>query len=163
MNSVRFVAFKGKSFVSKVIRFVTRSKDYSHIAYLSKNNQLIECWPTKTNPFQHWMVSNFGNHKLGTEYEVWRLHTGEFSNKINNYFFSIVDSKTKYNWIGCLAFVVKFINSIRHGRLFCSEGCITPIVKFLDWNRVIPSHVSPQDFIELIQARGAKCIKREVT
>lgn len=164
MKNIRFVAFKGKSFVSKAIRFVTRSKNYSHIAYLDLDSTLIECWPTKTNPFQHWTKSSFENHKPGTKFEVWEFELSGLNQQlINRSFLELVSSKTKYNWLGCLAFVFKFLAAERSDRLFCSEGCIRPIVKFLHWDRVVPSHVSPQNFIELIQAMGGVCVEQGET
>lgn len=163
MPNVRFVAFKGKSFVSKAIRFVTRSKKYSHIGFLDSKNYLIECWPSSTNCFQHWCYSCFADHSPGTKFEIWGLEVN------NNQQFLIektletyAKKKTKYNWLGCLGFVFKFFGK-RPNRLFCSEGCVTPLVKFLGWNSITPSHVSPQDFVELIEAAGAKLVRRGTT
>ena len=152
MSKVRFVAFKGQSLVSRVIRFVTRSKDYSHIAYLSLNNQLIECWPTKNNKYQHWAYSKFENHKKNTSYEIWEFNVGKFQARyIDDEMHKLALCRVKYDWLGCLGFVFKLVKDSKT-RMFCSEGCISPIVKVFNWNKITPSHVSPQDFIELIQA-----------
>ena len=150
-----FVAFRGKSLISKGIRFVTRSKHYSHIGFLNENGVLVECWPTKANPFQRWLRSELTNHKPGTKFEHWALRCsaeerGYVSMGIN----ALGMRRTKYSWLGCLGFVLKSVKK-RPGRMFCSEGCIAPLVSYRNWSAVTPGHVSPQDFVELLQAAGA--------
>ena len=160
---VRFIVFKGTSIVSKVIRFVTRSSSYSHVGYLDKIGQLVECWMTKKNPFSHWIISSLENHKPGTSYEIWELDVplGSFIT-IDKYFAELVVNDTKYDWIGVLGFVFKFLRD-KPTRLFCSEGCITPLVTSLCWFKINPAHISPQNFVELIQAAGGICTKRGKT
>lgn len=162
MGTVRYVAFRGKSWISKLIRFVTRSKKYSHIGFLSANGELIECWPSRKNPFQRWCFSSFDNHRKGTSYEIWELAVpNETVFWIEEFFHDTARTGVMYDWLGVVGFVFKLVRD-SSDRLFCSEGCMTPLVKYLGWDNINPSHVSPQDFIEIIQAAGARMIKADV-
>lgn len=163
MPVVKFAVFEGKSFVSKAIRFVTRSSKYSHVGFLTNTDELIECWPTPGNKFQNWTLSSFANHKKGTSYEIWELKVSKPKSFLIHCFFQDqLNFSTKYDWLGVLAFVFKSLNTSPR-RLFCSEGCIKPLVKLFDWTKITPSHVSPQNFVEILQVAGARCTRTEVT
>lgn len=150
MQQIRFVAFNGKSITSAAIRFFTRSQGCSHIAYLSLDDTLIECWRTRRNHWSAWITSDFSNHTNGTEYEIWGKDFEDAKAKeIDKFFYDIL--RTKYDWFGVVGFVIR---SIKHSikRMFCSEGCIFPIVKFCGLTETVPGHVDPQDFKRIIQA-----------
>jgi len=162
MSSVKFVAFRGQSWISKAIRFVTRSPSYSHVGFLTGMGTLIECWPNPQNRFQRWCISSFDFHRAGTEYEVWELPCSQTHMiAISKFITQLAIKNTKYDWIGVLAFVFKRLSDADL-RWFCSEGCVAPLVKAFKWTKVNPSHISPQNFVELIQVAGAKCIKEDV-
>jgi hypothetical protein len=160
MAKVRFVAFKGKSLVSVAIRFFTRSKKYSHIGYLKTDEALIECWPSKGNRFQRWSVGGFENHSPGTDYEIWELIVTDKQYKyIDWFFYKAALFGFAYDWLGCMGFVFRLVRDSRD-RFFCSEGCAAPLCRHLGWESVVPSHVSPQDFVELLDAAGGYMVKR---
>ncbi len=160
MKTLKFVAFNSSGPVGTIIKFVTRSTRYSHIAVLDENGGLIECWPTRKNPFQHWMKSSFSNHKRGSQYEIWQLGVDDMTYEFCRYrYLNMAQSKVRYDWRGCLGFVFKLVKD-NPRRLFCSEGCIRPLVLYNNWNSIKPSHVSPQRFVELIQAAGGKLVQK---
>jgi len=162
MSSVTFIAFKGIGIVSKMIRFVTRSQFYSHIAYLDKYGRVIECWPTPSNKLQSWTISKLEYHHAGTPYEVWEMEvTPEIEKYCDWTMYRFASMKIKYDWAGCIGFVFKLVKDNRN-RLFCSEGCITPLIQYLNWKTITAEHVSPQNFINIIEAYGAKIIKSGV-
>jgi hypothetical protein len=150
------VAFRGKSLVSKLIRFATRSKKYSHIAFLyCGDDLLVECWPSRDNPFQRWGFSSFSAHSPGTFYEIWELEVTLAQRiSIREHFRIIAEEQVRYDWFGVLAFVFKVIRP-NSNRLFCSEGCVLPLIKEFGWD-INASHVSPQDFINFLSIAGAK-------
>ena len=48
----------------------------------------------------------------------------------------------------------------KEGQYFCSEGCITPLVRIFDWTHIKPWKVTPENFIQIIQACGGKLIDK---
>ena len=155
-----FLAFKGKSMTSKVIRFWTRSKNYSHIA-MSVDGKLIEAWPHGGNPLKAWVdYGSFENHKEGTEVEIWTL---EVSESVYHYCLEqwrkMAELGVPYDWKSIIGFVLKSSKD-KKNRLFCSEAAIKPLVEILLLDRINPNHVDPQSFIELIQAMGGMCVKK---
>ena len=162
----KWVAFKGKSLLSKTIRFWTRSQ-YSHIAYLMDDNTLIECWHDPGKAMNEMRVKwdyvtpPFIHHKEGTPYEIWELNISHYfmhwDNEVQDFMTKLADSKAKYDFGAVFGFIFKWRGHKKRGWM-CSEGCIEPLVKLFEWDRIVPSQVSPQDFVEIIQAAGAKRI-----
>ena len=151
-----FAAFKGKSFISRAIRKLTRG-EYSHIAFYDKEyNRLIEQWPHNGNMLQAWMdYSDFSKHSPETEYEVWSLKMSiTDSQYCKNYYRTEAEKKTAYDFSGIAAFLFKGNDS--KDKTFCSEASIIPIARILGWDRLKPEIVDPSYFINLIQAAGGQ-------
>ncbi len=160
MKTLKFYSFYGKSFISKIIKFWTRS-NISHIAIgLEKpwGYQLIEAWKNKKNKFKvNWQFTNLNNHKKGTSYDVWEL---EVSDGMYDFCMTQYESYAFYNlpydWKAVFGFLFKTKNENKKGRT-CSEGAITPILIYKNINSIIDSSkINPQDFLNLISMLGAK-------
>jgi hypothetical protein len=162
-RSIHIVGFKGVSWVSRVIRFITGSEDYSHVAYLSSINDLIECWQHKGNWLGRWEVSKWSAHTKGTPYKVWSLDVTEKQHeKIECFFYTLAWRKTGYDYLGLFRFVGYFIPKlVRHSesKYFCSEGILEGLKRAFEWSEVKPELQSPQDCIELVQAKGGYVIR----
>jgi len=150
---IKFYAFKGKSFISRLIKFWTRGP-YSHIA-VEVDGQLIEAWKFKDG--LHWDYSSLSNHTPGTPYEVWVYDglTPEQERYCKQFWTFLADIKAGYDFKGILGFVFKKVKD-EQSKFFCSEGAIWPITKVKNWDRVRPYRVDPTRFVEIIQAAGAK-------
>lgn len=160
MKKIRFIVFRGKSVVSKMIRFFTRSKFYSHVGYLSYSNHLVECWPTVKNPFQNWIISGLMYHKGGTDYEVWSLEVDKETHEaVEKYFHGMLG--IKYNWLGILGFIIK--RDFEYSdRKFCSEGCVQILIDKFNLETIKASHVSPQNFVEILDTLGGKLERKGI-
>ena len=153
-----FVAFKGTSWTSRLQRFFTRS-DYSHIAYLPVRFQsdLIEAWHIDGK--LRWGFSCFANHTSGTPYEVWCLEVpDEIHRDVNDDHLFIARNQIGYDYWGVASFVLK-ITKDDPRKLFCSEGCIRKLAELKRWNKIRPEHVSPEDFVRIIQAAGGLIVE----
>lgn len=158
---LKFVSFRGKSLTSKAIKFWTRS-EYSHIAVQPFDDLpiLIEAWPHKGGFKTWWDWSSLEQHTPGTPFEVWAIDVPiEVEKSCMNQYNKWAREKQSYDWRGIIGFVFKFVRDAKKGR-FCSEGAIEPLAREMDWNRITPSHISPQNFVEIIQAAGAKIESR---
>lgn len=159
LKHLDFIALKGTSFVSKTIKFYTRS-DYSHIGFvMPEGKTLIEAWTHDGGVKQWWDYSTPAAHKNGTPYEIWRLTVSEDDwVKVTNIFMDWADQKLPYDWWGILGFVTKGNKESSKGK-FCSEGCIEPLVDVFNLTTITPSHISPEQFVNLVEAMGAHKIK----
>jgi len=158
---VDFAAFHGLSWTSKAIRFYTRST-LSHIAVCTSGNSLIEAWPHTGGPKQWWDFSNFKRHTPGTPFDIWRLKMDRSDAQYCMlYYKHLAGVKRPYNWRGIFGFVFKSRKNNNAGD-FCSEGAIRPVAENLGLTETNPSHVSPSDFVGLIQALGAVQIRSGV-
>ena len=156
---LRFYAFKGKSFLSRLIRFWTRG-EYSHIA-IEIENKLIEAW--KHGKKLCWGYSDLTNHTPKTPYEIWELPlTPEEEDFCRIFYKSLADTSASYDLRGVFGFVFKVTEGDKR-KWFCSEGAIYPLVVLRDWNKIKPWRVSPTRFIEIIQAAGGKCVETGIT
>jgi hypothetical protein len=154
---LHFAAFRGLSWVSKTIRFYTRSKLYSHIAVLTdlQRFDLIEAWSHGGGINQFWGRSNVARHTPGTPFEVWQLETtAERADYCRAEYERYANERRPYDWKGIIGFIFKTDDQPEGA--FCSEGAIEPIVKAFDFDRITPGHISPADFINIIQAMGAR-------
>lgn len=181
MRKLRWAAFKGKSLISKAIRFYTRSTDYSHIAVvnspldttqlldvvtLNKKHQfLIEAWNHSGNPFKQWIdFSGFDAHSTRTEYEIWELEVNdEIYTACMRAWREMAKEKVKYDWASIIGFVLKTKKDVNSGKMMCSEMSITPIAYWKNWLKIRPHKVHPDYFICLIQAAGGQMVKVGVT
>lgn len=159
MSNLNFVAFYGVSTVSSLIRYFTRSRSYSHIAISISKDKLIEAWPHEGGLKQWTDYSSFDKHTPGTVYEIWSLPvSAECKQFCMSYYNAMAKAKTPYDYKGVLGFVFKKSVKESPDKLFCSELAITPLVTFNNW-RTIRSHlVSPRDFVNIVEAAGAKMI-----
>jgi len=156
MAKIRFAAFKGISFVSKCIKFWTRS-DYSHIAYIldwyGKDyidiTKLIEAW--KFEDGWRWGVSGFCNHKPKTPVEIWFKEVEfEKAKKLKEIMLQFACNKVKYDWKGIIGFVFK-CNDWKD-KYFCSEGCAKGLVESGIWNKDLNlSVIHPDYFVQLMK------------
>ena len=162
MSKIRFACFNGTSLLSKAIRFTTRSRSYSHIAWVTGEEQsgkkLIECLNFGHGVKVYWDWSDYSNHANGTQVELWELEVSQpvFDLCIMT-FTSWAWRKLEYDWPGILGFIFKRVRGSKEGR-FCSEGCIEPLVLSMLWSSINPEHVDPQSFVNIIQAAGGCCI-----
>jgi hypothetical protein len=62
-----------------------------------------------------------------------------------------------YDWRGVIGFELKWVRENKKG-FFCSEGAVYPFVKWRKLDRINPSHVSPINFIWILQAMGGKLV-----
>lgn len=160
MPELKFVAFRGKSVVSRLIRYFTRSPEYSHIAVLvpKMKNTLIEAWNHEGGMKQWTDFSAIKQHSPGTRYEIWTLEVSEDVYKhCTNYYGHHAQQKTPYDYRGIIGFILKKTVKQNKKKLFCSELAITPLAEAREWDKVIPSHIDPGNFVDIIQAAGAWC------
>jgi len=162
MKKLSYIAFYGKTFVSKLIKFWTRSK-YSHIAVYTQDEkiagELIEVWPGSKKFLKFkmfWDYSFFRRHKKGTKFELWELEVSEEEyDYCMGQYIGYAIKKIPYDWKAIFGFLFKYKKDSRKGKM-CSEGCITPFVEFRKLTNMNPSHQSPQDFIKIIESFGGK-------
>jgi len=151
---IRFLAFKGNSFISKLIKFWTRD-EYSHIAYLSLDNQIIECWKFDFPLKIYWDFSSLKNHNKNTIIEIWSKEVdGNKAILLDNFMKSLAYKKVKYDWLGLFGFVIKCSDD--KNRLFCSEGCAMGLVKSNIWPQLKTELIHPGYFVQLLKVSGFK-------
>ena len=163
MSELMFVAFKGKSVISKTIRWFTRSMDYSHIAVMLPDGKLVEAW-NHAGGFKQWVdYSAIEIHTPKTHYEVWSLEVPEGVHDFClNYYNHHAQAKTPYDYKGIIGFISKGKKHENKNKLFCSELAISPVAHGLGWDRITPAHIDPETFIDIIQAAGGRLVKEGV-
>lgn len=162
MAKLCFAAFHGKSWTSKLVRFFTRSKSFSHVAYVESEGCLIEPWPTAGNPTMKWGFTTFHDHTPGTVVELWELEVSpEIAEASDKFFRTLASNKTSYDFAGALGFAFRWTKQ-QPKAYFCSEGCVWPLKTFLNWSTVVPEFISPRNFVELLEAAGGVEIRRMV-
>jgi len=157
-DKVYFAAFKGKSFISKLIKFWTRS-EYSHIAYLEDINDtyLIEAW--KFEDGTYWGFSSFQNHTKGTPVEIWEKEvTSKEKEIVRNVMVKFATNKVPYDWKGIFGFVLKCKDD--KNKYFCSEGCAYALKEAGIWNKDLNiSVIHPGYFVQLMLVSNFKKVK----
>jgi len=155
MASLEFVGFKGVSLFSKFVKFFTRG-DYSHIAVLLSDGELIEVW--KRSSGVYWDYSTLQNHTKGTPYEVYSLPvSSEVAEKALSFYRYLALRRIPYNYLGVIGFVIPVFTS--NGGYFCSEGCWEGLAfASPDFRDIEGWRVSPTTFIKLIRLRGAELV-----
>ena len=163
-----FVAFHGLSWMSAGIKHLTRS-DLSHIAIIDptrekgNHGELIEAWNHSGGTATWWDKSSFSAHTPGTPYDIWRLPCETKAQSYCMRFYrQLAMTRHPYNWIGVIAFVIKSVQGSREG-LFCSEGAITPLVRYYRKKSTKPHKVSPDRFVEIIDWSGGSIIDSGTT
>ena len=155
---LKFVAFKGFSKFSKLIKFTTRST-LSHVAFEDPDGALIEAWNFEGGTKTWWDYSRFENHTPGTHYQVWGLHLPDEQEFFCRQFYhDLARDKYPYNWPGIIAYGLRLQHKGASG-YFCSEGLITPVKLVRGWEKIRPEHVSPGGFCYLVEAMGGSVIR----
>lgn len=154
MVCLRYAAFKGTSLVSRIIRFWTRS-EYSHIAYMTADGELIECFNHRPWSIRWGLVDPpFKHHAPGTPCEIWELPVDEaVALRVDEFMHMLAEAEAPYDWLAVLGFVFKWKKE-ENGKYFCSEGCAAPLCTELEWT-LPPWRISPDTFVALIRASGA--------
>jgi len=160
MKKLYYASFSGLSMTSRVIRGFTRSMGTSHIGVWDpENEKLIEAWGGLRIK---WGWSNFKNHTLGTEYELWTLDVPDdvYETCMNTYR-EWADTGHDYDWLAVIGFVLRLRRENRRGDS-CSEGAIRPLAAAMGWKKTNPAFVSPADFVSIIEAAGGDGVKKAV-
>ena len=158
-SKIRFVAFKGISLVSKIIRWWTRSP-YSHIAFLD-NGHLVEVW--KHDDGFYWSrTPMWGSHTPGTPVEIWEKEVSPIeAERVKIFLNDLAANRSPYDWEGLFGFVLKTPDD--KNKYFCSEGCAKALVEAGIWPKELQTGViHPGYFIQLLLVSGFKKI-REMT
>jgi hypothetical protein len=154
-----YVAFHGISKVSRVIQFCTRS-EYSHVAVCTDvgSMTMIEAWAHNGGWKQWWAVSDMRVHTPGTPYELWGIEVpeDEYRHAMGLYHMWAAN-RSPYDWRGVLGFELKWVRENKKG-FFCSEGTIYPFVKWRRLDSINPAHVSPINFIWILESMGGKMV-----
>ncbi len=151
MAKLYFLASKGISLTSRIIRWWQFGFPYTHIAIVldlqNKCNPLVaEMW---------WDGLRIGyfykTHTLGTHFAVYSVNVDDKKyNKFNEELKKIIDKNPKYDWLGILGFPLRSKDIENSNRFFCSELAFYLCQKS-DINLLIntyPSEVSPRLFLK---------------
>ncbi len=167
MAAVYFLAYKGKSPLSRLIRFFTAG-DYSHIGLAvartgTKETHGFEIWRPQMGPRPFWELGPWGNwykpwearlraipidreHKPGTQVDLYKLPcTGQEARKI--FWFYLERIGAPYDFLGALTCITSPTREDKK-RWFCSEiayaACLSAGAKLLNEER--PAKVTPRIF-----------------
>ena len=158
---IRFLAYKGTDWLARVIRYQTQS-DYSHIAYLCDNSHAVECWPEHWRQLLNvrWSIRPiFKGYKRGDEYEIWGLDVSHGQAcVIHNFFLGLAKRRVRFDYVAGFGLFAKW-RTEKKGQYFCSEGCVAPLVKVFGWDHIVPWKVTPEMFVQIIQAAGGELIE----
>jgi len=121
--AIKAAQYKGKSLVSKIIKFVSRGQ-YSHTAIILPDGRIVEAWEG-SNKVR--VIKNLSDgHTAGTPVDIYAMHLSldaeirfvEFINK---------QIGMPYNKRGLIAFYFNKFNINKKGSWFCSQlfaaGC----------------------------------------
>ena len=151
---IRFAAFKGISWVSRLIRFWTRD-EYSHVAYVDDLDKdvLIEAWRFKDGFRWGWSSLN-ANHRPGTPVEIWELEVeDDQATAVRGFLRGLADEKVGYDWKGFFGFVFK--TEDWKEKYFCSEGCAKALTIAGVWPEDLKTYlVHPGYFVQLMKVCG---------
>jgi len=136
---MKILLYKGKSIISKMIKFQTRSK-YSHVAVMLEDGSAYEAW--QKGGVRH-IDSPFDGHKPGTEIDVYAIY-GKYDEPTVVEFLQ-QQLGAKYDYASVLRFV-----SRRHAgdnnKFFCSELALMAFIEGgLSLLNADPSEMSPRD------------------
>jgi hypothetical protein len=148
---IQFIFFEGKSLLSQLVKFFTRS-NFSHVAYLHPDGYLIEAWPENSRNLlgAKWRISSFDDHTKGTRYKIVSKETDK-SIRVKELFEFVSFQRVPYDYLGLISFVIPFRLSI-NGHWFCSEGCY----EVLRYVGLMPLEIpgwkmNPDDFYNLLE------------
>ena len=135
---MKILAYQGKSFISKLIRWQTRSK-YSHIAVELDDGTIVEAWAS------YGVIHNSFSyaHKPGTPVDVYRIKGLLDSVKAEEFLLEQVGKK--YDWKSVFRFLWHTPAS-KNDKWFCSELAETALAKgSVELQRGNYSEHSPRD------------------
>jgi len=115
---MRIALYRGTSFISRLIRWQTRSK-YSHAAWLADNGDVIEAW----QPCVRLVHSLSEQHTPGTRVDLFGfLNPLIQREKEQIWSLALKDVGTPYDYLSVLRFVSRRASRERwESKLFCSE------------------------------------------
>lgn len=115
-RQMKFACYKGTSWISKAIRWITRS-EYSHVAVILRDTSVIEAWDSGVR-----IVRNLSEqHSPGTIVDVYSFMTPLTAEQCKAAEDFLRDQIGKhYDWKSVLRFVTKR-KSKRDDHWFCSE------------------------------------------
>jgi len=162
MAAVYFLAYRGKSPLSRMIRFLTAG-DYSHVglAVTMETNGGLRLWAPRFGERPELELGAWGKwpwdvrvevllidkeHRPGTEVDLFKLPCTE-SEAQAIFDFYLENEGAGYDWLGALTCLVR-PKAEDKGRWFCSElayaACLSAGVKLLNEDR--PHKVTPRIF-----------------
>ena len=115
---MRIALYQGTSFISRLIRWQTRSP-YSHAAWLSSNGDVIEAW----QPCVRLVHSLSEQHTPGTVVDLFEFVTPLRAKEIQEIWrLALKQVGTPYDYLAVLRFVSRKASRERwEEKLFCSE------------------------------------------
>ena len=138
---IRIAQYKGKSFASKVIKFVTRGQ-YSHTAIMLADDEIYEAWQGSNSIRVIKSLSD--GHSQGTPVDIYELPSTGLQEKMFTEYLTRQVGK-KYDFLGLVSFYFNKSKSNREDRWFCSElfvaACNFADIQLL--SNVEPWQVSP--------------------
>lgn len=167
---MRIALYQGKSFISRLIRWQTRSK-YSHAAFLLDDGSVIEAW----QPQVRWVIPTKGplsalsrQHTPGTVVDIFEFIT-PLSPAENSCleFLARRDIGTPYDYRSIFRFLTRERGDGSARRLFCSEQVFSrcqqigrDLLERTEAWRVPPDWISRSPLLKLsstITTKGQQC------
>lgn len=138
--TIKIGQYKGKSFISRAIKFATWGK-YSHTAIILDDNYIVEAWQGSNSVRVIKSLSD--GHKPGTPVDIYSARMGSEQERIFRAFVEAQVGK-KYDFWGIAGFLRR--KDLQRGESwFCSElfaaGCEKAGITL--FNNLRPSQTSP--------------------
>lgn len=137
---IQIALYKGKSTISRLIRWQTRSQ-YSHAAALLDDGSVIEAW--HIGGVRH-APSLMANHTPGTQVDIYTVPCAVRQQKVYETFL-VAQIGKKYDFKSVFRFA-SHVSARETGKWFCSE-LVTAALNEANLNplaRINPAEVSPQ-------------------
>lgn len=169
---MRIALYQGTSFISRAIRWQTRSQ-YSHAAFLLDDGSVIEAW----QPVVRWIIpDNEGDfisglskqHTPGTTVDIFEFECPLAPSENDRLvFFAKQDINTPYDYRGIVRFLTRKRSATSKHRLFCSEQVFLrcaqigrPLLARTEAWRVPPDWIARSPYLKLtktIITTGKQC------
>jgi len=165
---IRVIFFQGISFISRLIKWFTRSK-FSHVGFDLDGYYRVEAWENTRHKYlgifgAKWQLTTPSYHTKGTPYVVLGK---EVDYETYTEYFKILDficqAGLPYDYTEIIKFVIKGKESEPNGKFVCSTGTCF-ILQYLG---VLPEEIpywrqSPEDVYELCLANGFRVVEKGV-
>lgn len=152
MKKIYLGASKGKSLISKFIKWFQWGDAHTHTFYIPEsqinldNPEIIEAWH---NPNGVKKQQFFKNHTVGTEFDIYYVEATE-EQYINFEAFMISKIGFKYDFLGFFGFATRLKSTESTDKYFCSEllfdGLIHVGIEL--FKNTVPQEISPAMFIK---------------